>query len=378
MNKRDYYEVLGVDRNATQEEIKRAYRQLALKYHPDRNPENREAEEHFKEATEAYEVLRDPAGRSRYNRFGHSGLQDFGFGFDFGGFGLGDALRAFMRDFGSPFDDIFGTGRGRTVERRGKDLRAAVTLTLEEIAQGTEKKIRFKRLAACRACGGTGAKKGTSTEPCPSCRGTGEVRRVHRSFLGQIVNVTTCGRCQGEGRVITEPCPECKGEGRVAVEEAILVKVPAGVSSNNYIPIEEKGNDGIRGGPAGRLIVYIGEKEHPVFERRGDDVLCDTPIGFPLAVLGGKIEIPTLDGPYSLNIPAGTQSQKIFTLKGKGLPRLHGRGKGDQLVRVIVWIPTKLNKEEKELIMRLGETSSKEKPEPGRSFLKRLRKLLGE
>jgi molecular chaperone DnaJ len=201
---------------------------------------------------------------------------------------------------------------------------------------------------------------------------------VHRSFLGQIVNVTTCGRCQGEGRVITEPCPECKGEGRVAVEEAILVKVPAGVSSNNYIPIEEKGNDGIRGGPAGRLIVYIGEKEHPVFERRGDDVLCDTPIGFPLAVLGGKIEIPTLDGPYSLNIPAGTQSQKIFTLKGKGLPRLHGRGKGDQLVRVIVWIPTKLNKEEKELIMRLGETSSKEKPEPGRSFLKRLRKLLGE
>jgi molecular chaperone DnaJ len=204
------------------------------------------------------------------------------------------------------------------------------------------------------------------------------VRRVHRSFLGQIVNVTTCSRCRGEGKVIVEHCDECRGEGRVEIEEGLLVKIPAGISSSNYIPIRGKGNDGVRGGPPGELRVYIDEKEHDIFERRGDDVFCDVPISYSIAALGGSVDVPTLDGPHSLSIPAGTQSQKIFTLKAKGLPRLHGRGKGDQLVRTIVWVPTKLSKQEKQLLRQLGEISEREKLEVGKGFLKKLRKLLGD
>jgi molecular chaperone DnaJ len=368
MHKRDYYEILGLDRSASEDDIKRAYRRLALTYHPDKNPNDSTAEEKFKEATEAYEVLRDPASRQRYDTYGHRGMRDFGFGFGFNGFDLGDALRAFMRDFG-PFDDIFGT-RTRTrggSARSGSDLRVSVTLNLDDVTRETEKRIRFKRYAACKVCGGTGAKEGTSLETCPTCGGSGEIRRVQRTFLGQMVNVSTCSHCHGEGRVIVERC-----------EETIQVKIPAGVSSNNYIPIQGKGNDGMRGGPPGRLLVYIDVKDHPVFERDGADIFCDVPITYSLAALGGKLEVPTLDGPYELKIPAGTQSQKIFTLRGKGLPRLRGRGRGNQLVRVIVWVPTKVSKEEREVLERLSKFSGSEKLEPGKSFLKRLRKLLGD
>jgi molecular chaperone DnaJ len=381
MPKRDYYEVLGVDRGASDADIKKAYRQLALKYHPDKNPNDPVAEEKFKEATEAYEVLRDPNSRQRYDRFGHRGMGDFG-GFGFAGFDLGDALEAFMRDFGSPFGDIFG---GRTSDRRrrnaarsGRDLRVSVTLELGDVTGETEKRIRFKRMASCKTCSGTGAKKGTARETCPTCGGTGEIRRVQRTFLGQMVNVSTCNHCHGEGQVIKERCDDCGGEGRVQVEETIEVRIPAGVSANNYIPIRGKGDDGRRGGPPGNLLVYIDVKEHPVFERDGADIFCDVPISYPLAALGGKIEVPTLDGPFELKIPAGTQSQKVFTLKGKGLPRLRGRGKGNQLVRAIVWVPTKVTKKEREILQHLSELGDKERPEPGRSFLKKLRQLLGD
>lgn len=374
--------MLGVDRNAGEEEIKKAYRQLALKYHPDRNPSDKNAEESFKEATAAYEVLRDPSRRSRYDQFGHGGLKGAGFEFDFASFDLGEALRAFMRDFGDPFggafDGIFGaTTRSRASSaRHGSDLRVKVSLALEEIAKGAEKKIKLKRLGACKVCGGTGAKKGSALKTCSACQGTGEIRRVQRSFLGQIVNVSTCGHCHGEGKIVAERCAECDGQGRVASEETVLVKIPAGISSNNYIPISGKGNGGLRGGPPGSLLVYIEEEEHPIFERAGDDILCEMPITFSLAALGGRVEVPTLDGPYNLTIPAGTQSQKVFTLKGRGLERLDGRGKGDLLVRVIVWVPTKVSKDERDLLEKLSGFPVKEKPEPGKGFSRKLRKLL--
>ena len=381
MQKRDYYEVLGVERGASETEIKKAYRQLALKYHPDKNPDDAAAEAKFKEATEAYEVLRDPASRQRYDQFGHSGIGgSAGFGFDFSSFDLGDALRAFMRDFGGPFDDIFGGGgrRGRAGPRKGNDLKVSVTLSLEEVVTESEKRIKFKRQVSCDACRGTGAKDGTALENCPACGGKGEIRRVQRTILGQMVNVTTCSQCRGEGRVISEPCEKCRGKARVQADETIKVKIPAGVSSDNYIPIEGKGDDGLRGGPPGALLVYIDVKQHSVFEREGADIFCDVPISYPLAALGGNLEVPTLDGPHKLKIPSGTQSQKVFTLKGKGLPRLRGRGKGNQLVRVIVWVPTKTTREEKELLERLSGVRGSEKLEPGRGFLQKLRKLLGD
>jgi molecular chaperone DnaJ len=384
MHKRDYYEVLGIDRNAGEEDIKKAYRRLALKHHPDRNPNDKTAEERFKEASEAYEVLRDPARRSRYDQFGHRGLKGGDFGFDFGGFDLGEALRAFMRDFGDPlgggpFGGLFGSpGRSQGSERSGSDLRIKVSLGLEEIAKGVEKKIKIKRLMTCKTCGGSGAKKGSSLRTCSACQGTGEVRRIQRSFLGQIINVSVCAHCGGEGRIVSDPCSECGGEGRGPGEETVVVKIPAGISSDNYIPIPSRGNDGTRGAPAGALLVYIEEQEHPIFERRGDDILCDVPVSFSVAALGGKIEVPTLDGPTNLVIPAGTQSQKVFTLKNRGLGRLDGRGKGDLLVRVTVWVPTKLSKEERALVEKMSALEDVQGLEVGKGFLKKLRKLLGD
>ncbi len=381
MSKRDYYEVLGVGRDAGDEEIKKAYRRQALEYHPDRKPGDHEAESKFKEATEAYEVLRDPNRRAQYDRFGHATPGGFGgFNFDFGGFDLSDALRAFMRDFGSPFGDIFGAPGGgrRGGSRRGSDLRVKVSLTLEEIAAGTEKKIKFKRLAGCKACGGSGAKEGTELRTCPACNGAGEVRRVQRSLFGQIMNVSICGDCGGEGKIIEEACTECRGEKRTENEETVLVKIPAGISSDNYIPLRGKGNDGLRGGSPGDLLVYIEEEEHPVFERRGDDIYCNVPISYPLAALGGEVEVPTLDGPHKLKVPQGTQSNKVFKLRGKGLPHLGRRGKGSELVRTIIWVPAGLEKEEKRLLEKLSKFSGKEKIEPGKGFVKKLMKLLGD
>ncbi|MFO7767713.1 MAG: molecular chaperone DnaJ [bacterium] len=368
MAKRDYYEVLGVGRDADPDEIKKAYRKLALKFHPDRNPGDREAEEKFKEATEAYEVLRDSERRAQYDRFGHEGPAMAGGGgaggVGFEHFDLSEALRAFMRDFGGGggfggFEDIFGGGRGtqggrrrRTVSRGG-NLEVKLPLTLEEIARGVTKKIRIRRWERCGVCGGSGAREGSEPVTCPTCEGAGQVQQVSRSMFGQMVNVTTCSNCKGEGTVIEDPCPNCSGAGRQQAQKTLSVKVPAGVSGGNYLTLSGEGNVGMRGGPPGDVIVFLEEKTHDQFDREGDDLYRVEPIPFAIAALGGSAEIPTLDGKARVKIPAGTQSGKILRLRGKGLPHLHGYGEGDLLVEVVVWTPRKLSGEEKELLEQM-------------------------
>ncbi len=374
MAKRNYYEVLGVERGASVDEIKKAYRKLALKFHPDRNPGDKEAEEKFKEATEAYEVLRDSEKRSRYDQFGHAGVPGTGAGgFDgFGGagFDISDALRAFMRDFGG-FEDIFG-GRsrrrgGRTVVR-GNDLQVRVKLTLKEVAKGTKKTIRIHRMVSCSGCVGSGVKEGSSKETCPACHGTGELRQVSRSLFGQFMNITICPTCNGEGSIIKDPCSDCSGEGRKKGSKSVEVKIPVGVTTGNYITLEGQGDAGPRGGPPGDLIILIEELEDEVFERHGYDIICDMPVSFSRLALGGRIEIPTLDGKAALTIPAGTHSHKIFRLRGKGIPRLHSHGRGDQLVRLVAWTPQQLSKTEKEIFKELDEKGTEKPPPAGKKI----------
>jgi len=383
--KRDYYEILGVDKNAGEEDIKKAYRKLALQYHPDKNPGNKQAEEKFKEATEAYEVLRDPEKRGRYDQFGHVGTQagagPGGYGFDFSNFDLSDALRTFMRDFGGfGFEDIFESSTRRPRGRqtlRGEDLQIRLKLTLEEIASGVEKTIKLKRMQKCPACNGTGADKGSHKKTCPKCQGTGEVKQVSRSMFGQFMSITICRNCGGEGEIIDKPCSTCGGEGRVKGESTITVKIPAGVATGNYIPIRGAGNVGPKGGPAGDVIVWIEEQEHPLFKRKDYDVILDLPISITQAALGDEIPVATLDGKVNLKIPPGTQSGKVFRIRNKGIPNLQGHGQGDQLVRVIVWTPTNLGPEEKKLLQELGKSEKFKPPKADRSFYEKFKDSLG-
>lgn len=383
MEKRDYYEVLGVSRSATEEEIKKSYRRLAMKHHPDRNPGDAEAESKFKEATEAYEVLKDSTKRQRYDQFGHAGLgQGAGFpggGFGFEGFDLSDALRAFMRDFGGGFgfEDLFGGRRSGQVNNRGRDLQIRIGLTMEEIATGITKKLRVKRLKTCSECSGYGSAAGSEKKVCPQCKGAGQVRRVTRSLFGQMVNVATCNVCNGAGQVISTPCSACRGEGRVRAETTISVNIPAGVASGNYIPIEGKGDIGRQGGPPGDLIVIVEEKDHDIFTRQDHNIACLVPISFVTAALGGTIEVPVLGGSDNLDIPAGTQTGKIFRLRGKGLPYLRRRGRGDQLIQVQVWTPKKLSDADKKILRQLNKSDSFIAPKTSKSFLDRLRETLG-
>jgi molecular chaperone DnaJ len=382
MSRRDYYEVLGVDKTATQEDIKKAYRKKAMEYHPDRNPGNKQAEDRFKEATEAYEVLHDDQKRSRYDQFGHAATEP-SFGAGGGGFthgfDLSDALRAFMRDFGS-FDDVFSSGGERGADasaaRRGRNLQVRIKLTLEEVAQGVSKKIRLKRLGRCNTCDGSGARPGSSASTCPDCRGAGQIRHVQRSFLGQFMSVAPCRRCEGTGRVVTDPCTECRGEGRVETTETISVDVPKGVSEGNYIPIAGKGHAGLHRGGAGDLIILIEEEPHEIFERHGDDIVCDLPITVSTAALGGKVEVPTLTGSARLEIPKGTQSHKVFRLRGQGIPHLNSSSRGDQLVRVRVWTTKKLSAEERKALEALRAVES-EPPKPARGLFESLRDAFG-
>ncbi|UCG50830.1 MAG: molecular chaperone DnaJ [Candidatus Latescibacterota bacterium] len=372
MAKRDYYDVLGLDRNATTDQIKKAYRKLALDYHPDRNPGDATAEEKFKEATEAYEVLRDSEKRSLYDQYGHAGVsgrpgaEGFGFGAEFD---LSDALRAFMRDFGGfGFGDLFGgTGRTRTRtrQRQGNDLQVKVKLTLEEVAAGVEKQIKVNSLVACAACKGSGASPGSTASVCDVCGGTGQIKHVQRSLFGQFVNVTECHRCDGQGKVVQDPCGECRGTGTVRGSEKISVKIPAGVASGNYITIQGGGDAGERGGPKGNLYVIIEELPHSLFERHGNDILMDLPLTISQLALGTKIEVPTLAGKVLLKVPSGTPSHKIFRLKNKGIPRLHSYGVGDQMVRVVAWVPDKLSKHEKDLFQELEKSLGERVPRPG-------------
>ncbi len=345
---RDFYDILGIDRSAGPEDIKKAFRRLAMQYHPDRNKEPG-AEERFKEISQAYEVLSDPEKRAAYDRFGHAGVTgngQAGFeGFNFGG-------------FGDIFDAFFGgtatrTRRGPT---RGADLRVNVTLTFEEAVFGVDKEIEVTRGETCATCSGLGAEPGSTPERCPACNGTGEVRRVQQSIFGQFVNVAPCERCHGEGRIITKPCPECRGAGRQRRTRTIGVKIPAGVDGGSQIRLSGEGDAGAQGGGPGNLYVLLGVRPHPIFKRDEDDILYELGINVTQAALGAEVRVPTLDGEVVLKIPAATQSDKVFVLRERGVPRLRGGGRGDQLVRVRVVTPQNLSAEQRRLFQQLAET----------------------
>ncbi|MBT4136386.1 MAG: molecular chaperone DnaJ [Candidatus Latescibacteria bacterium] len=386
MAKRDYYEVLGVERGAPEDEIKKAYRKYAMKHHPDRNKDNPGAEEQFKEGAEAAEVLMDAQKRQAYDQFGHEGVSSQ---FRGGGFQWSDFSHAGdFQDIFSNLDDIFGGGifgdlfggggrRGGRRSSRGEDLKVAVALTLEEIAEGAQKTIKLSRLEGCETCDGSGAKAGSEPVTCTVCAGQGQVRQATRSLFGQFVNVTTCPECGGNVQVIREKCDDCGGQGRQKKQVSLSVNIPAGVAEGNYIPLRGQGNAGPNGAPAGDCMVFIEEAEHESFERHGNDIVYDLPISFSQAALGDDIEVPTLTGRVSMKIPTGTQSGRIFRMRGKGMPEVNGYGTGDQLVRVVVWTPTKVSKKAEELFRELAELESGKAPEGGKGFFDRVKEVLG-
>jgi molecular chaperone DnaJ len=382
MAKRDYYEVLGVGKSASKDEIKKAYRKLALKYHPDRNPDDKEAEEKFKEAAEAYEVLSDEDKKARYDRFGHAGMGQGGpGGFAGGGMTMDDIFSQFgdiFGDGGSPFGSFFGQGGGRAGRsrgERGRDLRIKVSLGLDEIAKGVNKKIKVKKQVNCKVCDGSGAKDSSSVETCSTCRGAGVVRQVRSTFLGQMQTTTTCPTCSGTGTIIKANCSNCKGEGRVYAEETIEIPIPAGVEEGMQLSMRGKGNAGRRGGPAGDLLISIEEKAHPDLQRDGMNLVYDLYLNFADATLGTSVEVPTIDGRVKIKVPPGTQSGKIFRLKGKGLSNVQDYGQGDQLIHVNVWTPKNLSSEERQLLENL-RNSPNFAPQPGkgeRGFFDRMK-----
>jgi len=350
--KRDYYEVLEIERSSDPEEIKRAYRKLAIQCHPDRNPDDREAEEKFKELSEAYSILSDPGKRSQYDQFGHAGVSGnggFSGGFDFSG--------SFSDLFSDIFQDFFGGGRSGQRQRgfRGDDLRYRMVITFEEAVFGTEKEILYPKLAECERCLGDGVEPGHSPATCPVCDGRGEVHYQQAFFTMS----RTCPNCGGQGRVVENPCSKCHGEGREKKQRTLTVRIPKGVDDGTRMRIRGEGDGGLAGGPAGDLFVQIQVREHPFFLRENNDIVCEVPIRMEVAVSGGTVEIPTLEGPVELTVPQGTQPGQMFTLKGKGVPNLRGSGRGDQYVRVNVEIPSKLTKKQKEL---LKEFTSLSKP----------------
>ncbi|HWV58963.1 MAG TPA: molecular chaperone DnaJ [Longimicrobiales bacterium] len=376
---RDYYEILGVSRDADADAIKKAYRKLAFEYHPDRNNGSKEAEEKFREATEAYEVLRDPEKRAAYDRYGHAGLRGAAAGGGgFGAFDFSDALEIFMRDFGSAFgmEDLFG-GRGARRPRRGADVRVPLKLTLQEVASGVSRTINVQLLDPCHACGATGSAGGEPPVRCSTCGGSGEVRRVQRSLLGQVMTVSPCPACGGEGQRISRLCEVCQGDGTELVEKRIEVQVPPGVSSGDYITLRGQGSAGPRGAARGNVVVVIEVEEDERFVRNGADLICEVPITFSQAALGAEVEVPGVNGPTKLKVPAGIQSGTMMRMRGRGLPRLHGNGRGDQLVRIVVWTPTDLTAEQLAAIKRLAEVESpvpgKTEPDRDRGFWSKVR-----
>lgn len=346
--KNDYYKILGIDRSASKEDIKKAYRKLALKYHPDRNPGDKEAEENFKEAAEAYEVLSDSEKRNIYNRYGHEGLRGTGFqGFS----GFDDIFSS----FGDIFEDIFGfkTGRtrSRTAARQGADLRYDLTISFMEAAFGVASEIDVEKFEGCRECGGTGAAPGTEPVICPTCRGMGQVTKSSGFFSIS----STCPQCGGAARIVEHPCKHCRGTGKAITRKSVQIKIPPGVETGSRLRLRGEGEDGEFGGPRGDLYVFIYVKSHEYFERDGNNIMCRVPISMTLAALGGAIEVPTLNGNEKIKIPKGTQHGKIFILKGKGIPHLRGYGRGDQLVQALIEIPTDLSKKEEKLLKEFAK-----------------------
>ncbi len=381
MGKRDYYEILEVAKTATAEEIKKAYRQQALKFHPDKNPGNKEAEESFKAAAEAYQVLSNPEKKAKYDQFGHAGLGGAGSsGFGAGGMNIEDIFSSFGDIFGDFGFGGFGrsgrSGRGHQVNR-GSNLRVKVKLTLDEIVKGTEKKIKVKKHVACKECNGLGAAHGSSYSTCSTCKGAGQVTRISNTFLGQMQTTGVCPSCAGEGKIITQKCTACYGEGVVKDEEIISLNIPAGVVDGMQLSVGGKGNAARRGGINGDLLVAIQEIEHPDLVRDGNDLLYNLFISFPEAVLGAPVEIPTVDGRVKVRVEAGTQPGKILRLKGKGIPEVNGYGRGDLLVKINVWVPKSLNRDEKK-VMETFKGTTNFIPAPSaaeRGFFKRMRDI---
>lgn len=362
----DYYTLLGVARDADAEEIKKAYRKLALKYHPDRNEGSKESEERFKEITQAYEVLRDPEKRQLYDRYGEQGLRGQGAGPGFQGFDFADALEVFMRDFGGfgGLGDLFGQRRGgRSGPRKGQTLQVRLPITLAEVVSGTERTLEIAVLERCDRCDGSGAAEGSTPAVCPTCGGAGEERVVHNGMMGRMVAVQPCRRCGGEGRIIERPCERCHGEGRVRARRKVTVEVPPGVSSENYITLRGQGNAGPRGGPDGDVVVLLEVEDDARFVRDGANLLVERAVTFSQAALGDEIEVPTVQGAVRVSVPAGTQSGVVLRLRGQGLPELQGRGRGDLLVRVRVYTPEKLSHEQESAFRRLREIED-DAPEP--------------
>lgn len=376
--KRDYYEVLGVQKGANEDELKKAYRKMAKQYHPDMNPDDKVAESKFKEVSEAYEILSDSEKRARYDQFGHAGTDpNFGAG-GYGGAGFGgfDA-----NGFGDIFETFFGGGATRTRTnngpQKGRDIERAIEITFEEAANGVEKTVSVSRMENCETCHGSGAKEGTQPKTCATCNGSGQVRSKQNTLFGSFATVTTCPTCHGEGKVVENPCSACSGRGQVRQTKKINVKIPKGIDSGQTISLRSEGDKGRRGGPAGDLYITITIAPHALFERKGFDVICNVPITFIEAALGGEVDIPTLDGKVQLTIPEGTQNAAVFRLKGKGVPHLRGNGRGDQYVKIEVEVPKSLNAKQKKLLEEFGASLGIQHFQKKKGFFDKMKKSLG-
>ncbi|MDO4719474.1 MAG: molecular chaperone DnaJ [Peptostreptococcaceae bacterium] len=378
MEKRDYYEVLGVAKDATEQELKKAYRKMAMKYHPDKNQGDKESEEKFKEVNEAYEVLSDPEKRKTYDQFGHAGFAGgFGQGGFSGGFGgFEDIFDAFGDIFGGGFGGGFSSrGSRRAGPRKGADVRIRMEIKFEEAAFGVEKEISIQQEQECHTCHGSGAKDGTSAKTCPTCQGTGEARQQVRTPFGTMMNVGICPSCKGEGRIIEEKCTVCYGQGKVKKPRKILVKIPQGVEEGTIVRLSGEGQLGSKGGPRGDLQVILTVKPHPLFKREGNTVYMDMPITFVQAALGDEVEVPTLDGKVKYKIPEGTQTGTAFKLRGKGIPYLRSAHRGDQIVRVMVEVPKKLSDKQKDILKEFAKESGNEVNEQSRNFFDKVKDL---
>lgn len=373
MSKRDYYEILGLDKNASEDDIKKSYRKLAKQYHPDLNPDNKEAEQRFKEVNEAYEVLKDPNKKARYDRFGHEGVNGQAGGF--GGFdqGFGDIFEDIFDMFGGGFSG----GRRKSGPKKGADLKYRVTVDFEEAAFGVEKEVKIKRTENCSTCNGSGAKPGTSKKTCGKCSGTGEVKYAQQTPFGQFVRVGTCEECDGTGEKIDTPCTHCHGVGKEQKVKKLNIKIPAGVDTGSVIPLRGEGEPGEKGGSRGDLFIYIEVNPHEIFHREGNNVICEYSISFAQAALGAEVQVPTLDGKVKYSIPAGTQSGTVFRLRSKGIQNIRGYGRGDQYVKVKVLVPQKLTERQQELLRQFAKESDENVNESKKGFFDKVKDALG-
>lgn len=375
--RKDLYEALGLQKGASDEEIKKAYRKLAKKYHPDLNPGDKTAEEKMKEVNAAYEILSDPEKKARYDQFGHAGV-DPSYG---GGGGQYSGFEDF--DLGSIFDSFFGGGMGggqtrRSGPRKGESIRASVTLTFEEAAFGCQKQITVNRVETCPDCGGSGAKAGTSAETCPDCHGTGQIKTTQRTILGMMSTSSPCSRCRGTGKIIKDPCPSCRGAGSLRKQRMITVQIPAGIDHGQTISVRGEGNAGQNGGPAGDIFVTVNVTPHEIFKRRGQDVMVELPVTFVQAALGAELEAPSIDGKISYNMPEGTQPDTVFRIRGKGIPNLNGRGRGDQFIKVKIEIPRNLTREQKDILRQFEETAGDAQFGEKKGFFEKMKNLFNK